>query len=145
MVDNTRNEVDTSYGNKLIDSNYYHRKITEILEQIDDYRQESVYDKNRILNVSERVHALCLLLSNEMKKDEKLLQKRYIQKLREIKTNLFYNTKQVSASYETETTTHINPTVYIKYKSFLEQRERNLFQILKRIGFLGTKEKTRLY
>ena len=75
MVYNS-NSDNSDYESKYIKGDYYLKKIADLLEQIDIYKQSMIQEKREILNLSERIHALYLLISNELNPKEKQTQQK---------------------------------------------------------------------
>lgn len=124
-------------------NDYFVNKVSQILERIDMYKQQLSENKLYLFKISERLHALYIILSSEINDDEKKIQIKIIKYLRKIK-NYVAKVHRVESYGSIDREIRINGEYFLKYKSALEKREIYLNRILKRIGFIATKKTKRI-
>ena len=110
----------------------FNSKVSQLLEEIDNLKQQIIVDKTRVPYLNERLHALYVKLYGKMTEQEILIQKEYKKRIAKINLGKFKPTQNPYG--EIVKVFHINHKEYKLYRCLLEKRELHLNKVLERIG-----------
>lgn len=110
----------------------YNEKISNLLAEIDILKQRLLCDPSLIINLTERIHALFIKLSQKMDEKEIAKQINYKRKISGIK--LFGTDKYIDEYGNLCTKRMIYKREFFLCKNQLEEREMHLNKCMERIG-----------
>ena len=133
------NEQDHTQVRKDMAEDYV-SKLSDLLNTIDQCKQEMIVNPYCVLSLNERLHALYMKLDAKMNDDEREEEKKIRLRIGTIHILLV---KRNPLNYK-EVNRVINMGQYNRYKDMLEERELHLNRVMERVGLTAQQEKRKM-
>jgi len=117
----------------------YNQKVSRIQDQIDELKQNIIYDPNLVPKLNERLHSLAIKLFPKMTTHEKKMQMHFKKEISNI--NIGRPQRVMGADGIPRVEFIIERQNLKMYKYMLEKREIEINSVLERIGLTASERK----
>lgn len=134
------NNLDSSESKVIKDMNDdYNSKVSRLLDEIDELKQEILVNKRIIYLLNERLHSLFIKLSGKMLPQEINRQFEFKRKISKIRIGRI--ARRMNDSGEIVDVFVMSNRLFPRYRDMLEMREIHLNKVLERLGLTAQEKK----